>query len=192
MPRCARQKAWGGRWARPNGWRIWRRGSAARSRRRSAGRRGRLRLEPELCGPPWIPAFAGMTKGGRLMDCGDARAVALARRRLFLAGLGVCRWPTPGPSRKREGRRKAPVFRALCCRLSVCVLRRNGAERDHPRVFRRRLSQLMSPVQPPSTGSDTPLMKDAASEARKVIASATSSGWAKRAIGTRFTISLSS
>jgi hypothetical protein len=60
------------------------------------------------------------------------------------------------------------------------------------RLRSRSVVQLASAIQPPSTGSVTPLTKalDAGS-ARKAIAAATSSGAAKRPIGTRSTMSVS-
>ena len=117
-------------------------------------------------------------------------APPLVRRRLASC-VSRALLPIPSPDGERAFPGQGPLPFSWQVHLNRCQeLGRSG--RAQPRVFSRKLSQLISPVQPPSTGRATPLMKAAASEARKVMASATSSGWANRAIGTRLTISVSS
>ena len=104
----------------------------------------------------------------------------------------------PGAFRRARGFPAAPERAALRLRRGDGQsglpdvpgrLSRAGAQ---SRDFSRRLSQLASAIQPPSTGRLMPLTKPLrSSSARNAIASATSSGRAKRPIGTRLTMSAS-
>ena len=97
----------------------------------------------------------------------------------------------PGPARPRE-RPRDPVPRISRTAPPQGPIDRSRTAQGTFRWSNLRRSQLPSASQPPSTRSSMPFTKPLSfGSARKAIASAISVGLAKRAIGTRFSISAS-